>query len=274
MKVDVEIKLTKDFITACQIYNITLEDALMCYVDNITVYNSFAALHDNHESLGSKIFFRDYCCPLINDPKRNVEYAHHESTKNATLDILKLIVQGKTSRSRKYKAVIKEWIDGLKLHFGSGKVYFHEKLTNKHPAATNSGKSAVRTLNLTVSNDFILMCHFAGFSPSHALQFFVDNLSLPKFLSGHRDSTYSAVTFFFFLNIKTPYSNEIINEINKRSSKCYEKELTSYLDEPPPLRRKDLEKKIRGEVDEWRNEYVGIRSQLTNEGYKISEVRY
>lgn len=261
MKMPITINLTEDFITACQIYNLRLKDALKCYADKVIVYKAFTEMHNQHESFASRIFFELYFAPRIEDVERNTKCAHQQANKDGIIGVLKLIVEGASANSKRYKEVIKKWMNDLELHFNDSSEY------GKQPGAIN--------LELNLSKDFILMCHFNGFSPSHAFQFFIDRVSLPKLFSKYPDGAYSDVTRFFFMNIRTSYGKEVREEIAKRASKCYEEEMVAYL----KRRRKSsnqpkLETLIRKKIEVWCKEYVAIMNQLKMEGHDIEIIHW
>ncbi|QBQ41287.1 hypothetical protein E2P86_09005 [Sphingobacterium psychroaquaticum] len=51
-----------------------------------------------------------------------------------------------------------------------------------------------RKLLLDVPADFLILCEVTGFSPEHAIQYFIDHVSYPKLLSLYPVDPYGAVT--------------------------------------------------------------------------------
>jgi hypothetical protein len=178
MEPDTTLHLSQNFCEACKMFGILPKEALQFYIAKTTVYTNLCENRDFTLFLASSIF-KQYqkcnkpVCDKIDPDKR-------EAGIKYVTAIAKLILEESDvlQKEKAYNRLIENWYAAIQSHLPEKIIY----LTNG--------------LRIDLGEDFRLLCNMFGYTPSKVLQHYVDQVSLPDYISSSKTEFSNATTFF------------------------------------------------------------------------------
>lgn len=79
----------------------------------------------------------------------------------------------------------------------------------------------IKTFVLDLPDDFLLLCELSGYHPQFALQYFIDQVSLPKMLSNYPVDPNRAATKFVYLHAKRNDLVDLLSDEQQQFAEGY-----------------------------------------------------
>jgi hypothetical protein len=178
METDTALHLSQDFCEACKMFGILPKEAIQFYIAKTTVYANLCNNRDFTLFLASGIFNQYQKC---NNPVYDkIDPDKRQAGIKYVTAIAKLILEKSDvlQKEKAYNHLIENWYAVIESHLPEKIIY------------TTNG------LRIDLTEDFRLLCDMFGYTPSNVLQHYVDQISLPDYISSSESEFTNATTFF------------------------------------------------------------------------------